>query len=285
MSKVLTLGSNNPDAALKLQQWMSNPRALLIDIRYAPTSRFGQWRIHFLQNLYGERYQWEGELLGNINYDNDDPIVIADPEIGIRRLMHYLAEGFDLILLCGCRDYTICHRKVVVDLLRDAMLDVEIEAETGPGKLLRCVTIKPPYSEWIIHPEWFTNAHMQPKIIENRTWQVKYRGLIAIHASSTMDTKAFDAWITKVPALRGVVPLNKEAYTLGAIIGLANLVDIVTESSNPWFLPGQYGWVLEDVRAVAPVPWKGRQGLFEIPASLLGEQSEDVCTLRKAVEA
>ncbi len=284
MSKVYTLGSNNPDAALKLQQWMSNPRTLLIDIRYAPNSRFGQWRMSFLQNLYGERYLWEGGLLGNINYDNDDPIVIADPEAGIRRLMH-LAEDFDLVLLCGCRKYSICHRKVVIDLLRDAMPDIQIEVETGPGKLLKCFSTKPPYSDWLVHPEWFIDAHLQPKSIENRTWQVKHRGPIAIHASSTMDKKALDAWITKVPALKGAVPVNKEAYTLGAIVGLANLVDIVTESKNPWFLYGQYGWVLEGARAIEPVPWKGRQGLFEIPASLLGEQGEGMTSLRKAVEA
>lgn len=36
------------------------------------------------------------------------------------------------------------------------------------------------------------------------------------------------------------------------------------------FSPGRYGWVLADVRPLAqPIPWKGAQGLFDVPTGQL----------------
>ena len=38
------------------------------------------------------------------------------------------------------------------------------------------------------------------------------------------------------------------------------------------FSPGRYGWVLANVRRLPePIPWRGQQGLFNVPVELLGE--------------
>ena len=275
-SKVYTLGYSNVDACEKLASWMADSKTLLIDIRYTPDSYLYDWRGNYLQKHHGRRYRWAGEYLGNVNHKmNNSPIKLANEKTGIRGLQQYLDEGFSLVLLCGCREYEHCHRKTVVDLLQQAMPDVVIEPEGPAVAAMKCLSIRQPYADWIVHPEWFLHAELQPKAIENRTWKVAHRGRLAIHAGGTFEEDAIAYWLAKEPLLAGVIPLDAESYTLGAIVGVADLVDIVQQSDNPWYVPSQHGWVLAHARAIEPVTCKGRQGLFEVAASLV-EQGEGV---------
>ncbi len=269
--KVLTVGYLNVDAGEKLASWMSDPMTLLIDIRCSPESHLSDWQGEALQRRYERRYRWAGEYLGNVNHKiKNAPIQLANERAGIRGLQLYLEKGFTLVLLCGCRDYERCHRKSVVEALLVATPDVVIEPELPalPGK--KCITVRQPYSHWLVHPELFCSANIQPKTVENRTWRVKYRGELFIHAGSTFEAGAIEYWLEKVPQLAGVISQRVEDYTLGAIVGVVDLVDIIQESSNPWHMPGQHGWVLANARAIEPIPMKGRQGLFEVSPNLVG---------------
>lgn len=67
--------------------------------------------------------------------------------------------------------------------------------------------------------------------------------------------------------------IDPDALRTGAIIGRVELVDIVTASKSPWF-EGPFGWVLENPRAIKPVPMKGQQLLFNAPESLVKSQIE-----------
>ena len=56
------------------------------------------------------------------------------------------------------------------------------------------------------------------------------------------------------------VPLPKD-LVFGAIVGTVELYDVVTDSHNPWAIPGLYHWLLRDPRPLArPIPARGRQG-------------------------
>ena len=69
------------------------------------------------------------------------------------------------------------------------------------------------------------------------------------------------------PWERFIPPLEK--LERGGIIGVAELVDVLPKLpeetelgwSHSWRFPGQLGWVLANVRALAFVPCKGAQGL------------------------
>src|SRR5205807_1245047 len=106
--------------ALGARQWLDeltkDDNVLVVDTRLKPWS----WRVDFreteLKATYGKRYKQAGPFLGNRGY-KDGYIDIADPDTGIRGLIAYLSEGYDLILLCGCCDYNDCHRATIVDLL------------------------------------------------------------------------------------------------------------------------------------------------------------------------
>ena len=118
------------------------------------------------------------------------------------------------------------------------------------------------------------------KRVETRSWPTKYRGPILIHAGKrwTPELEATArhfrerfSWRTYVPSV-GALPL-------GAVVAVARITEC-HEMDRAWieaqspleraagvWLPGRFGWVLEDVRAPgAPIPLKGRQGLFEVNA-------------------
>lgn len=115
---LLTLGYHEPDALSQLQEFMSNPKTQLIDIRYrarAPWSHI--WTKKALEAAYGERYVHVREL-GNVNYQDPHlPIQLFNPGKVIAHYVSLLKSGISLVLLCACQDYEHCHRKTVSEIL------------------------------------------------------------------------------------------------------------------------------------------------------------------------
>lgn len=124
MNTVYPLGYSNQGHLV--EQIMANPKVLLIDTRHSPNSKMPQWGGAALKDKYGERYRFAGKYLGNINHWNGGPMILANPAVGIKGLVMYLREGYDLIILCGCSSYTECHRRLVVELLRGTMPEVGV---------------------------------------------------------------------------------------------------------------------------------------------------------------
>jgi hypothetical protein len=108
---------------------MQDKKACIVDIRLAPRS---QWHPAFnkaaLVKRFPKRYLHMPEL-GNLHYrlsDRNKGIKLANPELGIARLMKGLEQGRTLILLCSCKNKG-CHRWTVTKLLSDALPDMPIE--------------------------------------------------------------------------------------------------------------------------------------------------------------
>ncbi len=121
---------------------------------------------------------------------------------------------------------------------------------------MKALSIRPPWAHAIAH---------LGKRIENRTWRTHYRGLVLIHASSTMNA-------SDVAALEKVIgrPIGHD-FTRGAIVAVAEIVDCVDASSAPgrWTC-GPIAWVLRDVRALdTPVETPGALGLWNPSRELL----------------
>jgi hypothetical protein len=256
-------------ALLYLDRLMTQPQMLLIDTRFSSKSWRGEWREKALREKYGKRYRWAGAYLGNVNFEGGQ-IALADPETGIQGLRRYLDEGYDLLLLCQCPDYHTCHRKVIVDLLLQ-QIPVEViqpELATTGRESIMALSIRQPFTHWLSNPARFLQAGIRPKTIENRDWSTRYRGPLLLHASATFDHDAIASWIGRCPELEHVIPLDEKAYATRAIVGIADLVDVVCQSDDPWFV-GAYGFVLANARPLEPIPYRGQLKLFSVPASLL----------------
>lgn len=120
---------------------------------------------------------------------------------------------------------------------------------------MRAISIMPPWS-WAI-----ANGI---KKVENRTWSTSYRGPLLIHASLTYFEDNWDRIEAAAPGV--TVPLELDA---GGIVGICDLVDVVTERPGDPFFCGPYGFVLANARPLKFVEWRGALGLWRPPADLV----------------
>lgn len=112
---------------------------------------------------------------------------------------------------------------------------------------MKAISIQQPWAWAILHAG---------KDIENRNWSTAFRGDIAVHATRTQQ-----AW--KLP--QGVTPPSEQDLTVKAVIGIVEIVDVVTRSSSRWFT-GPYGFVLRNPRVLSrPVPCPGNLRLWTVP--------------------
>jgi hypothetical protein len=102
----------------------------------APRSRVAAFNGTAFSRLLGERYYWLSDF-GNVNYKNGGPITIANFDKGIERLGPLRNAGRAIVLLCGCPDVDVCHRKVLAERLAEQW-DAEVVHMTPPPK------VKPP---------------------------------------------------------------------------------------------------------------------------------------------
>lgn len=123
------------------------------------------------------------------------------------------------------------------------------------------LSVRQPWAWAIIHAG---------KDIENRSWRqpnpgLRFRGPVCIHASTGMGRDEFEDAIDSVEFMAGpsvrFLPQARELVR-GAIIGVVDVVDIVRQSSSPWWC-GPVGLVLANARAVEPIPCKGQLGFFK----------------------
>jgi hypothetical protein len=123
--KLYTIGYLAPDAQVKLDELLTDPKTYLVDIRYNAVSRKPGWSGAALRKKYGTRYHPLSGL-GNKNYKRPgEPIEISMPDL-ISVVVDPLQRGFNFILLCACRDYETCHRKTVVELIQAQLPEVEV---------------------------------------------------------------------------------------------------------------------------------------------------------------
>lgn len=120
------------------------------------------------------------------------------------------------------------------------------------------------------------------KTIETRHWPTRYRGLLMIHAAKRLMSVEEHGllWDWQV---EGLVPQDfggaPFSLPFGAIVAVVDLVYclptteiIVGEREQAFgnYSTGRWAWITRNPRAVnPPIPYRGRQGIFEIPDEIL----------------
>jgi hypothetical protein len=126
---------------------------------------------------------------------------------------------------------------------------------------MKCLSVQQPWAWALIHGT---------KRVENRTWRTKYRGAVIIHAGvsdarlkGTTPADWHGEGLTGLPAFAEL--------PFGAVVGTVRLVDCVplAEVLGRPFAEGPWCWIVADPAPCVPVPWKGQQMLFDVPASVL----------------
>lgn len=129
---------------------------------------------------------------------------------------------------------------------------------------------------------WATLMAAGLKTIETRHWPTRYRGPLAIHAAkrrmSIEERELVQDW-RNVRFLQWTWPPADLPY--GAIIAVVELVDCISSSKALIGLPaaeiafgdysmGRWAWITRNLRVInPPIPYRGRQGLFEVPDEVI----------------
>ena len=152
---------------------------------------------------------------------------------------------------------------------------------------------------------WASAVALGSKLVETRSWPIRYRGPIAIHAAKRRHLDElihFNACWNWQGALRlagaswGNGKGLHEILPFGALIAIAEVIDCRqtddftvgeldvirfplgefsdlhgwTERQMGDFTPGRFGWVLSNVQPFPqPIPFVGHQGLFNVPDELI----------------
>lgn len=118
---------------------------------------------------------------------------------------------------------------------------------------MKALTVRQPWA--------FAIAHLG-KRVENRVWGTTYRGDLAIHAASIVDThgvrllRDMGFWLPELPTgiITSVVHLDKTASP--------GIIPVLP----PWGEPSAHLWYLSDVRNVdAEITVIGHQKLWDLP--------------------
>jgi len=116
---------------------------------------------------------------------------------------------------------------------------------------LRALTVKQPHA-------WAIAAGL--KDVENRSWRfwLPLGTTIAIHAGLKDDPDGLAVPVTETP----------DDLVRGALVALVDVVDCITDSPSPWASPGQWHWVLANVRRLPePIPMRGAMWLFRVSSA------------------
>lgn len=119
---------------------------------------------------------------------------------------------------------------------------------------MKCISLWQPWASLLVSGE---------KKIETRHWPIKYRGMLIIHAAKTKEECFGEQLNLPFGALVGIVKLIdcKRSEDLRDVISKQEL-----HHGN--YGDGRFGWVTTEQRAFArPIPYRGMQGLFEVPIS------------------
>lgn len=120
------------------------------------------------------------------------------------------------------------------------------------------LTVKQPWAHLICHGY---------KSIENRSWNTNYRGPLLIHASKLVDYAGLGR-ATSLAKSIGVVLPSFTSWSSGGVVGVANLVDVITESDDMFF-EGPFGFVLDEAKPITFYRKSGSPGLWKCPIDKL----------------
>lgn len=156
---------------------------------------------------------------------------------------------------------------------------------------MKALSVRQPFA-------WAIVAGHKP--IENRSWNVRYRGELLLHASqnqrdtdeetmrrveeragATVEEMYFGGIIGRFRIV-AVIPPHPDGASMSTTGSTMNLDRICkkrwakeqtgidfTDEQIEWWIPNHYGWVLADVVALPFVRFKGAVSFFEVPDSLI----------------
>lgn len=112
------------------------------------------------------------------------------------------------------------------------------------------------------------------KDVENRVWRQRRLGRFLVHASKAMTQREYNEAVAFAAAVSDDVVPPREELKFGGIVGVVTHVGLPLMpafSRQRWHMSGQYGYVLEDRKALPFVECRGRQRWWRVPDQVIEE--------------
>jgi hypothetical protein len=127
---------------------------------------------------------------------------------------------------------------------------------------MKALTVRQPWAWAIIYAN---------KDIENRGWDILYRGDILIHAAKGCTKKEYLQAQEFCQSIGVSIP-ELNLLSRGQIIGVVTVVGCqFSETGSGWGMLQQFHWHLANPREIKPISYIGQLGLFDVPDELVQE--------------
>ena len=149
---------------------------------------------------------------------------------------------------------------IVLDSRGTAAADSKTEINPSVGNIagVKCLSLNQPYAELLVSGK---------KTIEVRRWNTNFRGQFLVHASKKINEEACNR-----------LKIDPAKLVTGAIVGKANLYDVISYQSKNSFLKDKnkhfassnygnpkYGFLVNQTkRFEVPIPIRGKLGFFNV---------------------
>lgn len=148
-----------------------------------------------------------------------------------------------------------------------------------------------------VHQPWASCIARGWKLVENRSWRPPSSVMgreLAIHATRRPAEVVDEVEARDLLArYHGVALPRSVRYVHGALVAVVRVVAVVTPDGKGcprelrhWHVPGQYGWLLADVRRLQrPLEVRGQQGVWPVPGELVHLAREQLAQPRRSAAA
>jgi activating signal cointegrator 1 len=151
---------------------------------------------------------------------------------------------------------------------RLATTHVRAPHKQGNRQAVKAISLWQPWASL-----WLSDS----KVHETRHWTTRYRGILLVHAAKRPIDDCDDA--VRVVCVKQFGLDYRAGLPRGALIGIVRLTTVLP-TVNDWndnaahaadkvcgdWSPGRFAWRRDDFLAFdRPIPWRGSQGLFDVP--------------------
>lgn len=119
MQKIFTTGYTGKNIN-DLKPMLEALDAILIDIRFVPSSRIMHWQKVYLKALLGNRYR-HVQNLGNRTF-KENKVTVQNLQLGLETIFNL---NKNVVLMCACENSENCHRRVIITELDQKNIETE----------------------------------------------------------------------------------------------------------------------------------------------------------------
>ena len=133
------------------------------------------------------------------------------------------------------------------------------------------IAVRQPYANLLIRPTLLDPLKRKIAIdrgyvkdVENRSRRSNYRGELFIHATKTHYQEDYEWCFQLAYKLGFAMSEIPNDYKLGGIVGSVQMIDCLPVHKSPFYIDGNFAYVMENPLPIKFTPIRGFVGIFKV---------------------